>query len=397
MSYTNYINKLSSETKKALEESSNVNHEIQDLKKYKFSMKHLNDNSIGYTIKYKIKIDEDFNNIINPISYEILMCYLIENILFINHYQIVYQIYKWKKELFISFFHTNKDYLQLIHSKIIKNISESTSEISKNIRIKFANNLNLPFSLQIKILKKEYPLLIQTICNKIQEKNLLKKSKEIITSIIKILQINEIEIIEQSSIQLSTHILNQDPINYLESIDDIDDYEIGSDSEVEIEKNDNKNIEFINKNIKELFWHTPESKTPSEKKSSSNLNHSLIFTFIFALIIYLLPKLMNKLSDLNKNNTVIDNILDLATEDLTQTNVNKKSSKINKLDPIIEQPNEPNEPDEPNEPSDQQDELKILANNILKKYNETSNQDKNIELKNIKNRLKLILEETSTN
>ena len=56
MSYTNYINKLSSETKKALEESSNVNHEIQDLKKYKYSIKHLNENSIGYTIKYKIII-----------------------------------------------------------------------------------------------------------------------------------------------------------------------------------------------------------------------------------------------------------------------------------------------------------------------------------------------------
>jgi hypothetical protein len=402
MSYTNYINKLSSETKKALEESSNVNHEIQDLKKYKFSMKHLNNNSIGYTIKYKINIDEDFNNIINPISYEILMCYLIENILFINHYQIVYQIYNWKKELFISFFHINKDYLQIIHSKIIKNISESTREISKNIRIKFANNLNLPFSLQIKILKKEYPTLLQTICNKINDKKILKKSKEIITSIIKILQINEIEIIEQSPIQLSTYYVNQDPINYLETIDDKYDYETGSgsDSEIEIEiekeieKDDNKNIEFINKNIRELFWHTQESKTPSLKKSSSYLSHSLIFIFIFAIIVYLLPNFINKLSDFNKNNVVIDNILDLATEDLTQTNIKKKSFPINKLEPIIEQQNEPNEP---NEPSDQPDELKILANNILKKYNESSNQNKNIELKNIKNRLKLILEETSTN
>ena len=34
MSYSNYINKLSSETKKALEESSNVNYEIQDLDSY---------------------------------------------------------------------------------------------------------------------------------------------------------------------------------------------------------------------------------------------------------------------------------------------------------------------------------------------------------------------------
>jgi hypothetical protein len=107
---------------------------------------------------------------------------------------------------------------------------------------------------------------------------------------------------------------------------------------------------------------------------------------------------MNKLSDLNKNNIVIDNILDLATEDLTQTNINKKHLSNKKLDTIIENSNEPNEPNEPSEPSEQPDELKIITGNILKKYNETSNNsNKNIELKNIKNRLKLILEETSTN
>ena len=219
MSYTNYINKLSSETKKALEESSNVNQEIQDLKKYKFSMKHLNDNSIGYTIKYKVKIDEEFNNIINPISYDILMCYLIENIIFTNQYQIVYQIYNWKKELYISFFHINQDYLQLTHTKIIKNILQLIKEISKNIRIKFSNNLNLPFSLQIKILKKEYPTLVQTICNNIYNKKLEKKSKEIVTSIINILQINDIEIIEYSSIHLSTYNSKQDPIGYLDTFE----------------------------------------------------------------------------------------------------------------------------------------------------------------------------------
>jgi hypothetical protein len=401
MSYTNYINKLSSETKKALEESSNVNQEIQDLKKYKFSMKHLNDNSIGYTIKYKVKIDEDFNNIINPISYEILICYLIENILFTNQYQIVYHIYNWKNELFISFFHINKDYLQIIHSKIIKNISEITKEMSKNIRIKFANNLNLPFSLQLKILKKEYTTLIQTIFNKIHDKKLERKSKEIITSIIKILQINDIDIIEYSSLYLSTYNVIEDPINYLENFEDIEDSNNSineEESDTELETNNNKNIEFINKNIRELFWHTPESKISNMKKTSNKLTHSLIFIFIFSIIVYLLPKFMNKLSDLNKNNIVIDNILDLATEDLTQTNINKKHLSNKKLDTIIENSNEPNEPNEPSEPSEQPDELKIITGNILKKYNETSNNsNKNIELKNIKNRLKLILEETSTN
>jgi hypothetical protein len=109
---------------------------------------------------------------------------------------------------------------------------------------------------------------------------------------------------------------------------------------------------------------------------------------------------MDKIKDFTKNNVVIDNILDLATEDLTQTNINKKAQMVKKLDTIIEnsnEPAEPNEPNEPSEPSEQQDELKIIASTILRKYNESSHQNKNVELKNIKDRLKLILEETSTN
>jgi len=183
MSYTNYINKLTSETKKALEESSFVNHEIQDLKKYKYSMKHLNENSIGYNIKYKIKIHEEFKNIINPLSYEILMCYFIENEIFLNNFHVVYNIYKWKNEIYISFFHTNKDYLQLVHSKIIENIIQSIKEISRNIRIKFSDSLKIPYSFQLKILRKEYPVLIQTICNIIKSKK-LENSENIINSII---------------------------------------------------------------------------------------------------------------------------------------------------------------------------------------------------------------------
>ena len=69
MSYTNYINKLSSETKKALEESSNVNNEIQELKKLRFSLPNLNDYLLGYSIKYKIVIDKDIENIINLNNY----------------------------------------------------------------------------------------------------------------------------------------------------------------------------------------------------------------------------------------------------------------------------------------------------------------------------------------
>jgi hypothetical protein len=90
-----------------------------------------------------------------------LICYFIENEIFTNNLHIVYNIYNWKNSIYISFFHTNKDYLQIYHPKIIQNITQSIKEISKNIRIKFSNTINLPFSLQIKILKKEYPVLIQ--------------------------------------------------------------------------------------------------------------------------------------------------------------------------------------------------------------------------------------------
>ena len=90
MSYSNFINKLSSETKKALVESSNVNNEIQDLKKYKYSMKNLNDNTIGYNITYKIYDENEIFTIMNPNSYEILLFYLIENEIFLNNIYIKY-------------------------------------------------------------------------------------------------------------------------------------------------------------------------------------------------------------------------------------------------------------------------------------------------------------------
>jgi len=395
MSYSNYINKLSSETKKALEESSNVNYEIQDLKKYKYSMKHLNDNTIGYNIRYKIYVDNDILSLMNPNSYEILFSFLIENEIFLNNVYIKYDIYKGKKdELYISFFHTNKEYLQHIHSVIIQNIKQTIQDISKNFRNKFTSSVDLPYSVKLKIFKKEYPILIQIICNIIQKKKLNENSEEIINSIIKILQINEIKIIETSLIQLNTYLYSEDSIDFLLSYTKKEDTENLEDTKyTQDSQESNKNIEFINNNLKELFWHSSESK----KNPKSKFTHSLFFTFLFALIVYLLPKYINKLTDYTKNNVVIDNILDLATEDLTQTNINKKTMNVKKLDSIIENYNEPNEPNEPSEPSDQQDELKIIASTILRKYNESSKQHNNIELKNIKDRLKLILEETSTN
>ena len=418
MSYTNYINKLSSETKKALEESSSVSYEIQDLKKYKYSMKHLNDNSVGYTMKYKINIDDELKSIMNPLSFEILMCYFIENEIFTNHFHVVYNIYNWKKETYISFFHTNREYLQLVHNKIIQNITQTIKEISRNIQNKFSNSVNLPYSVQIKILKKEYPVLIQTICNTIKSKK-IDNSEEIINSIIKILQINEFQIVESSCIYVSTYHFQEDPIDYLGSLKDLksndtdnsgnstnsDESESESDTDLKSEKSfENKNIEFINKNIRELFWRSADTKKNKNKSSEfGKMGHSIFFTLIFAAIVYFIPKYLNKLTDFNKNNVVIDNILDLATEDFTQTNLNKKAQGMKKMDTIIEQadepfaPYEPNAPYEPSDPSDQPDELKIIASTILKKYNETSSQRKNIELKNIKDRLKLILEETSTN
>ena len=77
MSYTNYINKLSYDTKKALEESSNIHNEIHNLKKNNYSLKYLNDNSIGYKIKYIFDIDKEIQNVNNNIALEIILYYLI--------------------------------------------------------------------------------------------------------------------------------------------------------------------------------------------------------------------------------------------------------------------------------------------------------------------------------
>jgi hypothetical protein len=289
----------------------------------------------------------------------------------------------------------------------------------------------LPISFKIKILKKEYPIIINIFCNILNKKKLVKNSEEIINALIKIIQINEIQIKQCSDIYISTYKSNDYLIDYLISkknyenkaldnkYDDVSEdvsdnksenksenkFDNESDNESDDESDKSiKNIEFINDNIKQLFWHTYENTEPLKNNSKNGKKkkwlHSIFFTFIFTIIVYLLPKYMNKISDFSKNNVVIDNILDLATEDLTQTNIQKKAPNFTKLDTIIEQqnePNEPNEPSEPSEPSDQPDELKIIASNILKRYSDSSHQNKNMELKNIKERLKLILEETSTN
>jgi len=404
MSYTNYINKLSYDTKKALEESSSIHNEILNLKKNKFSLKYLNDNSIGYKIKYIIEIDKEIQNVNNSIALEIILYYLIENELFQNNIHLEYVIYFWKNNLYFSLFHTDSDYLTSIFPKIIQNIYQSIQELSDNIRNKLSNYLTLPIVLKIKILKKEYPIFINIICNILNKKKLIDTSEEIINAIIKILQINEIQIKQYSDIYISTYKSNDDPIEYLISKKNDENKVLDNKSDDALDEasddsdKSSKNIEFINDNIKQLFWHTLENIEPS-KKNGKNKKwlHSILFTFIFAIIVYLLPKYMNKISDFSKNNVVIDNILDLATEDLTQTTIQKKAPIFKKLDTIIEQPNEPNEPNEPSEPSDQPDELKIIASNILKRYSDSSHQNKNMELKNIKDRLKLILEETSTN
>jgi hypothetical protein len=413
MSYTNYINKLSYDTKKVLEESSSIHNEILDLKKKNFSLKYLNDNSIGYKIKYIFEIDKEIQNINNSIALEIILYYLIETELFQNNIHLEYVIYFSKNNLYFSLFHTNREYLNNIFPKIIQNIYQSIQELSENIRNKLSNYLTLPIAFKIKILKKEYPIIINIICNILGKKVLTDKSEEIINTIIKIIQFNEIQIKQISDIYLSTYKSIDDPIDYLISkknynnnnnnnvldnkSDVLSDDESDDDSDKSI-----KNIEFINDNIKQLFWHTNENNDPLKNNGKKKKwIHSILFTFIFAIIVYLLPKYINKISDFSKNNVVIDNILDLATEDLTQTIIQKNAPILKKkLDTIIEQPNEPNEPnepDEPSEPSDQPDELKIIANNILKRYSDSSHQNKNIELKNIKERLKLILEETSTN
>lgn len=412
MSYSNLINKLSSETKKALEESASINKELQAAK---YGLKNYNKNSIGFKYIFTFEIDNEIKNNYYLVALEILINYILEFKIFKNNYFINYQFYIYKTNLKLAIFHSNKRYLEnIVNDGLINEIYDNINNISINVRNKFVEINLIPLKIKLKSIYKEYPILIDIFCNTINEKKIINKSNEVLDCLIKLLFINDINISRNNQIILTTYKSQEEPITFLTQ------FSI-SDKENEKEKRERKidnfppskkikfseetlcgQMENVNNNLKQLFWHTMDNIKPLKKNKSSYWKHSIIFILILTLIFYSLPNYVEKIFNYSKNSSVIDNILDLATDDLTATATNFKtnnfSRNIDKLDTIKENTftnSEPAEPAEPAEPGEPSEDIGIITRNIIKNFD--LNEKNNLDIKSIENRLKLILEETSSN
>jgi len=415
MSYINYINKLSSDTKKVLQETSFIQDELEKYKPlFNLSTKYTS-NSIGYKIKYIFQIDNELSTKIYLDCLKTILTFIVETYLLNNDLiYINYDLQIIDQYLCLSFFHKNSNYIENIGKNIVDYISKELEVISLNIRSKLID-ISLPLKIKLKTLRKEYPILVDIICNIIKEENHLEDVENFVNSLIKLLSINDFNILKDKEVKLETLESLEDPINFLtnkrkndipvvehkkQKIDKSEDQKIEK-----LEKNiflSEKpfsmldQIETVNDNLKQLFWHTLETK----KSDYSHFKHAIIFILIIALLIYKVPSWIEKLIQFNKSNSVIDNILDLATEDLTTTIIKNKNSDFSKSINILETIDEnaaelyePNQPYEPSEPSECED-IGLITRNIIKKFNQSENT--NDDLKSIESRLRYILEETDT-
>jgi len=422
MSYTNYINKLSSETKKVIEEHNTLHEELKKQNLILNLLQNYNDNSIGYKIKYTFHVENEFTNNFSLIALEILINYVLEHHIQKNDMSFFHYSFNINdNHLILSLFHSRKDYLATISENLGNIIINGIQNISAKIRPKFVDISSTPFTFKVKILQKQYPILVDILCNKISQNNLNNDIENIVDSLIKLIIINEINLVNKTEILNTTFKSEENSYNFLIENSKKPKVEIKMpetkkakiEKPLENKENTNENVqikkeeilkpdmEIVNDNIKQLFWHTLDSM--EEEKPKSKWFHSLIFVLIVALTLYSVPKYIQKFINFSKNKSVIDNILDLATEDLTTfTKTLLPTSNFknnNKLDTIVENsdvnggsPFEPFEPAQPSEPSD--NDIKVITRNIIKSFSTTDK--KNLDLKSIENRLKLILEETDT-
>jgi hypothetical protein len=403
MRYSNFINKLSSDTKKALEESTNINAE---LRKHKFAFKKFNNNSIGYKIKYTFEIDNEIKNSNYLIALQIIINYILETEIFLNNQFFQYNFQIYKSNLRLNIFHSDKSYLLSLSDDFITNINKKIHDISQNIRNKFIEINSMPLKIKIKLLQKDYPILINILCNTIEDKKVIEKSHNITDCLIKLLFMNDINISRDNDIYFSTLKSQEDSIGFLTQFSNNNNEIINEPPTKKIKKDNTNQLELVNDNLKQLFWHSLGSlETEKTQTKKSYWLHSIIFVLILVLTIYQVPKYIQKLTNFSKNSNVIDNILDLATDDLTATgtatatkfgtSLNRNLTKLDTIKEFTEFDEDNNnsvEPAEPIEPASPSDDINVITRNIIKNFD-----NKNLDLKGIENRLKLILEETSTN
>jgi len=406
MSYVNYLNKLSSNTKKVLEDTSIIQEDLKRYKEFIGLLPKYNKNTIGYKVKYIFEIDSEFKNPYYFTALQAILTYIIE--LYISHNEMSFFKYNfsvYNDNLNLAIFHTNKLYLENVSEHVINYISNELESLCSKINSKFLDSSNILLRIKIKLLQKEFPILVDILTNLVKEKKMGSKVNEITEAIIKLIYTNDVNIHKENEMRLTTLKSDEDPLTFLtnqleENKRKMEDRIPERNKKLKTEDEEIEN-ETVNDNLNQLYWHTNEKHS-----KSSNWIHAIIFLLVLALLIYTVPNFIQKFIQFSNNNSVIDNILDLATEDLNKNNKSNFNKALSKLETIAETNNEPHapfEPDAPFEPNapyepfssnDHNDDIGLITKNIIKKFND--NENTNNELRNIENRLKFILEETDT-
>ena len=420
MSYSNFINKLNTKTDKAIEDTSHLSEEFKKQKALLNLFPKYNDNSIGYKLRYTFELEQELRNNINLTALQIIINFILENE--IQNNEMTYFQYSFnfhQGNLRLNMFHSNLNYLEWISENFINIIVTKINQISTKIRNKFIDISGTPLKIKVKQLYREYPLLIDVCCNVLNEKKLLNKVEPIIDGMIKLLFMNDFNISRDAGSKMTTLKSEEDPVAFLTQFSNNENYSYEETTksskkrnleftENAIERVDKKpltqsslfnQMEYFNDNIKQLFWHSLDSP---EIKSNKNIwLHTIVFILILSLIYSSVPKYVQKLVNFSKSNSVIDSILDLATEDLTATHtVNKNTittnKKFSKLDTIEESKEitEEQKPEQVEKKNENEEDLKTITKNIIKHY--TGMGGSNLDLNSIENRLKVILEETDT-
>ena len=443
VTYSTHINYATSQAKEALNKCYRIENNIEERidKKidsqinkqndYIITFLKSNNHSLGYKNRYRINIFKEMKNNFSIISLKIIFTYMIEQHIFLNNkYFFYYNFFVDKHKLYLDIFHNNKNYLTMISNNFTVSINNLLGKIHESVKNSFIDLDNTPLRIKLEKLQQLMPSFIDITVAILEEEKKIKDSKYIIDTIIKLLYINLINFEVIFSLKFVSKSNQNDAIKYICEYSTLFDDEIKNNI-YKNEEEDNfrilgsdkeslfNNINNINDKIQELFWHQGKENYPFKKKI-----HFLAFIFIIYFLLFPLSKIINKFIDQSKNSKILDDLLDMPTDnisDITQT-LNKNQKKNNsqnkntiftKLNTIIEE----SENDEKTEKIDnkvkknkteevnknkndwfQKENINYITRNIISDYNNLNKLEtkKGCDIVDIEERLRNILEETTT-
>ena len=445
VSYSTHINNAATQAKEALNKCQRIENNIEEKIDYQINKQNeyiltflkSHNNSLGYKNRYKIKIYNELKNKYSIIALKAIFTYIVEHYMYINNNCLFhYNFFVDNHNLYMDIFHNNKEYLKNISNNFINSISNIFENIHNLVKNSFIDLEHTPLRVKLEKLQKIIPSFVDITLSVIEEEKKIKNAVSIVDNIIKLLYLNLVNIESVFLIKFVSKSNRNDSIKYIceygELLEKTENIELLKKMDTENNNIKNtfntdsnslfKNINNINDKIQELFWHQVNEKQPSSLKKKL---HFFAFIFIIYFLLFPLSKIVNKFINTSKNSKIMDDLLDMSTDnisDVTQTLNNKKNKKNNdnstnnKLNTILEESetteknnntsnvvldinkNEEEIKKENDSKLFQKENINYIAKNIIDDYNNLNQSEikKGSNIIDIEDRLRTILEETTT-